>query len=50
MADAQGGEICLVAGALGELGGASDETLGVEDGADDGLRVQVDDGTLLLRD
>jgi hypothetical protein len=48
-ADAQRGEVRLVAGALGELGGASDQALGVERGADDGLGVQVNDGTLLLR-
>ena len=49
-ADAQRGEICLVAGALGKLGGACNQTLGVASGADDGLRVQVDYETLLLRD
>jgi len=49
-ADAQRGEVRLVAGALGELGGALDQTLGVERGADDGLGVEVDYGTLLLRD
>jgi hypothetical protein len=47
-ADAQRCEIRLVAGALGELGGAPDQTLGVECEVDDGLGVQVDDGTLLL--
>jgi hypothetical protein len=47
-ADAQGGEICLVAGALGKLGDPPDQTFGVERGADDGLGVQIDDGTLLL--
>ena len=47
-AHAQRGEIRLVAGALGELGGAPDQTLGVERSIDDGLWVQVDDGTLLL--
>jgi hypothetical protein len=48
--DAQRREIRLVAGALGELGGSFDQTLGVEGGADDGLWVQIDYGTLLLRD
>ena len=47
-AHAQRGEVRLVAGALGELGGAADQTLRVERGIDDGLGVQVDDGTLLL--
>ncbi len=46
--DAESREIRLVAGTLGELGGAFDQTLGVERGADDGLGIQVDDGTLLL--
>jgi hypothetical protein len=45
---AQGREIRLVTGTLGELGGAFDQTLGVERGANDGLGIQVDDGTLLL--
>ena len=49
-ADAQRGEMCLVAGALGKLGGASDQTPRVECGADNGLRVQVDDEILLRRD
>ena len=47
-ADAQRREIRLVAGALGELGGAPDEAPRVQGGADDGLGVDVDDGTLLL--
>lgn len=47
-ADAQGGEIGLVAGALGELGGATDQGLGISCEADDGLWIQIDDGTPLL--
>jgi predicted protein tyrosine phosphatase len=47
-ANAQRREVRLVAGALGQLGGAVDQALGVERGIDDGLGVQVDDGTLLL--
>jgi hypothetical protein len=47
-ANAQRGEVRLVAGPLGELRRASDEALGVERGVDDGLGIQVDDGTLLL--
>jgi hypothetical protein len=47
-ADRDRGEIRLIAGALGKLGRATDQTLGVARGFDDGLRVQVDDGTLLL--
>ena len=42
------GEVRLVAGALGELGGTVDQALGVARGVDYGLGVQVDDGTLLL--
>ena len=49
-ADTQRREIRLVAGAPGELGGAVDQALGVECGADDGLGVQVNDGTLLYGD
>jgi hypothetical protein len=49
-ADAQRGEIRLIAGALGELCRAFDQTLRVEGGADDGPGVQVDYRTLLLRD
>jgi hypothetical protein len=44
-ANAESGEICLVACALRELGGALDQTLGVQSGVDDGLWVEVDDGT-----
>ena len=47
-ANAQRREVRLVAGALGQLGGTVDQALGVERGVDDGLGVQVDDGTLLL--
>jgi hypothetical protein len=47
-ADRDRGEVRLVAGALGELGRATDQSLWVARGIDDGLRVQVDDGTLLL--
>jgi hypothetical protein len=47
-ADAQRGEVRLVAGALGELGDALDQPFGIERGADDGLGVEVNDGTLLL--
>jgi hypothetical protein len=42
------GEIRLIARPLGDLGRAPDQTLGVARGIDDGLGVQVDDGTLLL--
>jgi hypothetical protein len=42
------GEVRLVAGALGELGGAADQSLGVKCKADDGLGIQVNDETLLL--
>jgi len=38
-----------LAGAPGELGGASDERLGIARDVDDRLWVEVDDGTLLLR-
>jgi predicted protein tyrosine phosphatase len=47
-ANAQRREVRLVTGALGQLGGTVDQALGVERGIDDGLGVQVDDGTLLL--
>ena len=47
-ANAQRREIRLVAGALGELGGAADQSLGVECEADYGLGIQVNDGSLLL--
>jgi hypothetical protein len=49
-ADTQRSEVRLVTGALGELGGSLDEPFGVERGADDGLWVEVDYGTLLLGD
>jgi hypothetical protein len=47
-ADAQRGEVRLVTGALGELGGTPDQALWIECGADDGLGIQVNDRTLLL--
>jgi hypothetical protein len=47
-ANAERGEIRLVAGALGELGGTFDQALGIERGGDDGLGVEANDGTLLL--
>jgi hypothetical protein len=47
-ADGDRGEVRLVAGTNGELGRAADQGLGVARGVDDGLRVKVDDGTLLL--
>ncbi|HUA05054.1 MAG TPA: hypothetical protein VMB27_14215 [Solirubrobacteraceae bacterium] len=46
--NAQRGEVRLVAGALCELRGAADQTLRIARGVDDGLGIQVDDGTLLL--
>ncbi|HTT30235.1 MAG TPA: hypothetical protein VMG37_17590 [Solirubrobacteraceae bacterium] len=47
-ADAERGEVSLVAGALGELCRAADQALRIERSIDDGLGIQVDDGTLLL--
>jgi hypothetical protein len=47
-ADAQRGEVRLVADALRELRRAADQALGIERGVDDGLGIQIDDGTLLL--
>jgi hypothetical protein len=46
--DGYTGEVRLVAGALGNLARAPDQTLWVARGVDDGLRVEVDDRTLLL--
>ena len=48
-ADGDRGEVRLVAGAPRELGRAPDQPLGVARGVDDRLWVQIDDGTLLLR-
>ncbi len=48
-ADGDRGEVRLVAGAPRELGRAPDQPLGVTRGVDDRLWVQIDDGTLLLR-
>jgi hypothetical protein len=47
-ANTERSEIGLVASALREFGGALDQPLGVERGADDGLGVELNDGTLLL--
>jgi hypothetical protein len=47
-ADAERREVRLVPGALGELRGTFDQALGIEGGADDGLGIQVRNGTLLL--
>jgi hypothetical protein len=47
-ANAERREVGLVAGPLGKLRRAADQALRVERRVDDGLGIQVDDGTLLL--